>query len=73
MPKRRTMIERIIKYYRLVLIALVVCVPLQAEPVRMGTFMIPLMVESATRGVFPPAEAVATEAGEELAISLCPV
>ena len=66
----------VIKYYRLTLtalLALAVCMPLQAESVRMGTFTIPLMVESATRGVFIRlAEAVAAEAGEELVISLFP-
>jgi len=65
-----------IKYYRLTLtalLALAVCMPLQADSVRMGTFTIPLMVESATRGVFIRlAEAVAAEAGEELVISLFP-
>lgn len=56
-----------------VLLPLLVVFSAQSEPVRMGTFTIPLMVESESRGVFIRlAEAVAEEAGLELSIVLFP-
>ncbi|MCD8521329.1 MAG: transporter substrate-binding domain-containing protein [Saccharospirillaceae bacterium] len=56
-----------------VLLPLLMVFPAQSEPVRMGTFTIPLMVESENRGVFIRlAEAVAEDAGLELNIALFP-
>lgn len=55
------------------LLPLLLAMPAQGEPIRMGTFAIPLMVESENRGVFIRlAEAVAEEAGQELTIALFP-
>lgn len=70
------MINSVKKCFRsvpVIMLALSLSLPLQAEPVRMGTFTIPLMVESANQGMFIHlAETVAAEAGERLEVNLFP-